>query len=111
MNTLILPLSNRNRCSISSYPSLKIFYITIIFTIILVVFYLFQVNKVVVNLYEISQLENQLKRLSLNNQQLEVSLSSSDQLINFSQLAQRSNFEKIDKISYIREGANKVVER
>ena len=119
MNTLSLPFNlgnqslNRKRSLYRVYyPSLKIIkFIAIVLIIAFASIYLFQINHIVVNLYKISQLESEVKQLSFDNQQLELSLANSGQTTNFSQLAQKFNFEKINKIYYIREDGNRIVER
>ena len=117
MSTLSLHLNLTNNYQMRTihrahYPSNRIFKIAIIISIITFIsIYLSQINHVVRNLYEISQLENQISQLSSKNQQIELSLANSHQLTNFSQLAQKFNFEKVNKIYYIREDGSKIVER
>ena len=117
MHTLSLNLNInsqmvRTRTHRVYHPSLKIVQITTIISIIIFIsIYLSQINHVAVNLYEISQLESKIKKLSFANQQLELSLANSGQQTDLAQLAQKFNFEKINKIYYIREDGNRIVER
>lgn len=109
MNGLSLHTSNSNYegMSLFSFRSL-----IILFIIISILLYISQDTKEISTLYKISQLERQINKLSLENQKLELSLSSNpDGKEALPELAQKYNFKKINRIDYITIGETKVAER
>jgi len=90
--------------------SLRIFWLLITLLIVaLLVFYIFQVNAEVSERYLIQKQENRLIELSKENKNLEISSVQVISLDNILSLLEDSDFEKTNKVHYIRILENKVV--
>tara|TARA_Y100000310_G_scaffold228304_1_gene230622 strand:- start:737 stop:1081 length:345 start_codon:yes stop_codon:yes gene_type:complete len=72
-------------------------------------FYIFQVNSEVAQKYSIPAYSAQLNETLKENQNMEFNLVQSNSLNGISSIMQELNFEKTDKIHYIRVLENKVV--
>jgi len=83
--------------------TLRLFWLLIILSVVaLLVFYLFQVNAVVSERYLIQKYEKRISEISRENQNLEISSAQTNSLDNITALLGELNFEKADKIHYIR---------
>lgn len=90
--------------------SLRIFWLLITLLIVaLLVFYIFQVNAEVSERYLIQRYENGLIELSKENKNLEISSVQVISLDNILSLLENSDFERTNKVHYIRILENKVV--
>ena len=78
-------------------------FLTIIFisTLILLVFYIFQVNALTKETYLIKSCEKKLSQLSRENETLEVNFSKASSLSNIGNYLQSQNFEKVSQVKYI----------
>lgn len=74
----------------------------ILLTVALLVFYIFQVNTEVSQRYLIQEYEKRIAEISKENQHLEISSAQASSLDNITILLGELNFEKTDKIHYIR---------
>ena len=89
---------------------LKMFFVfTFALILSLLGFYIFQVNSEVAQKYAIPEYSAQLNEVSKESQNLEFNLVQSSSLDGISSVMQELNFEKTDKIHYIRVLENKVV--
>ncbi len=89
---------------------LRIFWILSIISIItLLVFYIYQVNAGVSESYLIQKYEKNIAEVSKENQNLGISAVQINSLNNITALLEPLNFERIDKIHYIRVLDTKVV--
>jgi hypothetical protein len=68
---------------------------------ILSLVYVFQVNAVTNNSYNISLLEKKVQKMSLDNEGLEVKLTQQQSLPNATLLAEDLSLQKIEKIEYL----------
>ena len=68
----------------------------------LLVFYIFQVNAEVSERYSIQEQEKRLSEISKENQNLEINSVQIISLSNITPLLEELNFEKVNKIHYIR---------
>ena len=108
--TLNSPLTLKRSLSLRRTFILRIFWLLGILSIAaLLVFYIFQVNKKVSERYLIQKYENRLIELSKKNKNLEVNSVQAVSLDNVLSLLENSDFEKTNKVHYIRILENKVV--
>lgn len=104
-NVLILnpPISFSFPLRIKQKYSLKNF---LILNIILIVFLIglciFQVNSLISKGYLVQNYEKQLNNLTVENKNLEIKFGKINSLENLDALVKNLNFEKVDKIYYIR---------
>jgi len=83
--------------------NLRVFWIlSALLVITFLVFYIFQVNAEVSERYSIQENQRRIAEISKENQSLEISSAQINSLENLTLLLEGSNFEKIDKIHYIR---------
>lgn len=68
----------------------------------LLIFYIFQVNAVTKTSFLILSYEKKVTLLSQENKNLEINFSQVNSLANLETLLKNSNYEKIDKVHYIR---------
>jgi len=68
----------------------------------LLVFYVFQINAAVSERYSIQKYEKRTSEISRENQNLEISSAQTNSLDNVTAFLGELNFEKVDKIHYIR---------
>lgn len=112
MNTLALnpPFLLRYFLSLNWKINLRIFLVLSVLSIIaLLIFYVFQVNAGVSERYLIQGYEEKLSEISKENQNLEISSVQANSLNNITVLIEGLNFEKTDKIYYIRVLDNQIV--
>jgi len=110
MNTLTLHLPIATK-QLSLKLSLKTFWIlSIILTITLLVFYIFQINLMTKETYLIQEYQKKIGELSRENKILEINLSQQNSLSNIETLIKNLNFEKIDKIHYLQVLEGQVVQ-
>jgi len=104
-NVLILnpPISFSFPLRIKQKYSLKNFLIlNIILIVLLIGFCIFQVNSLITNGYLVQNYEKQLNDLTVENEGLEIKFGKINSLENIDALVKNLNFEKVDKIYYIR---------
>jgi len=90
--------------------SLKAFWIiTLILIGTLLIFYIFQINEMTKGIYLLKIYERKIADLSKENKTLEITSSQLNSLENLEGLVKNLNFEKIDKIHYIRVLESQVV--
>ena len=65
-------------------------------------FYIFQVNSLSKEIYLIENYEKQLNQLSEENEALEINFSKVNSLKNIVSYVETQNFERVNKIKYIR---------
>ncbi len=83
--------------------TLRLFWLSVILSVAaLLAFYVFQVNAVVSEIYLIQKYEKRISEISRENQNLEISSAQTNSLDNITALLGELNFEKADKIHYIR---------
>ena len=68
----------------------------------LLVFYVFQITAAVSKRYSIQKYEKRMSEISRENQNLEISSAQTNSLDNVTAFLGELNFEKVDKIHYIR---------
>ena len=91
--------------TINSRGNLKIKFLlagTIIVDLIFAFFFVFQYNTYMLANYEIGEHEKEVKDLSLTNEELGANFIEANHLENIDEIAQKFNFEKSDKIHYIK---------
>jgi len=104
------PFLIKNIFSLNWIIVLRTLLILSLFSILsLLVFYIFQVNAEVSERYSIQKYDKELTQNLKENQNLEINLIQSNNLDNIAVLMEEFNFEKINKIHYIRVLGNKVV--
>jgi len=111
-NILILnPPFTLKRSLFLKWPlALRIFgLLSALLIVALLVFYVFQINREVSERYLIQRYENRLIELSKENKNLEISSVQMISLDNILSLLENSDFEKTNKVHYIRILENKVV--
>lgn len=89
---------------ILNQPILKlnfIFYLSFIFIIFLVIFYIFQFNAVTEGMYLIKNYDKKIETLSQENKILEIKFSQSNSLENLRFLVGNLGFDRVGKIDYI----------
>jgi len=104
-NVLILnpPISFSFPLRIKQKYSLKNFLIlNIILIVLLIGFCIFQVNSLITKGYLVQNYEKQLNDLTVENEGLEIKFGKINSLENIDTLVKNLNFEKVDKIYYIR---------
>jgi hypothetical protein len=75
--------------------------ITFISILVLLVFYIFQVNTLANETYLIQSCEEKLSQLSGESETLEVNFSKVSSLSNIENYLQNQNFEKVSQVKYI----------
>jgi len=75
--------------------------ITFISILALLVFYIFQINALTEETHFIQSCEKKLSQLSGENENLEVSFSRANSLVNIENYLQNQNFEKVSQVKYI----------
>ena len=95
-----------NTCSLfqtkSSIIRLRFFwFLPLILTIFLLVFYVFQISQITQESYLSLSLQEQIKELSQANENLEINFTQNNSLESLEKLAQDTNYEKQGKIHYI----------
>jgi hypothetical protein len=80
----------------------KIWILSIFSIIILSFLYIVQVNSITNKSYLLHSLQAKLEKLSEENDELEVWLTKNEPLPNLEVLAQNLNFEKIDRVQYLK---------
>jgi hypothetical protein len=82
--------------------TLKLFwFLTALSIVALLAFYVFQINRLVSEIYSIQEYERKISEISTENQNLEISSARTNSLDNIVALVEELNFEKADKIHYI----------
>lgn len=69
--------------------------------LVLLVFYIFQVNALTKETYLIQSCQKKLSQLSAENETLEVNFSRANSLANIEDYLQNQNFEKVSQVKYI----------
>ncbi len=113
-NTLILnpPFVIKSNLSLKWRILLRGFWVLSILSILfLLIFYIFQVNAKVSEKYLIQEYEQKLDKITKENKNLEISSIQTGYLGNIAKLLEGHNFEKTDKIHYIRVLDGQVVTR
>jgi hypothetical protein len=64
-------------------------------------FYIFQVNDLALKTFKFLESQRQIRKLSLQKEQLEVEVAKVNELLNVENLMKKFNFEKAEKIHYI----------
>lgn len=91
------------RPSLKWVPNAKILCMFSFFTVLVLFIYaLFQVNSIVQNTYLLQDYENTLEELSEENSKLGVQFSQLNSLENLEVLIQDLDYEKVNRIKYIR---------
>ncbi len=88
-----------------TFPSinLRVFWIlSILLTITFLVFYIFQINTEVSERYSIQGYQKRIDGVSKENHSLEINSAQINSLENLTLLLEELNFEKTDKVHYIR---------
>lgn len=81
---------------------LKLFWLLTVLSIVaLLAFYVFQINRLVSEIYLVQKYERRISEISTENQNLEISSARTNSLDNMIALVGELNFEKADKIHYI----------
>jgi len=75
----------------------------------LLVFYIFQENSIVQNIYLLNNYERKLTELQEDYKNLEIKFAEINSLENLESLVQNLNYEKIEKIRYIQVLGGQVV--
>ena len=83
--------------------------ITFAVVIILAVAYIFHVNSVIAQGYEIQELEQQISELQLQNQQLELTSQQAKSLENINRSIKMLGFQEVDELEYISVGTSSYV--
>ena len=77
----------------------------------LLVFYIFQVYETTRAGFSLSNFEQQSKELAETNKDLQIRYSQTNSLVNLETTLRQLNYEKVDKIQYVRISASTVVAR
>lgn len=93
---IIRPLTLKWRFSLKTFWALS--FISII---ILLVFYIFQINSVTSESYLLQNYQKRLNQLRQENEILEIDLAQVNSLINVEKQIETLGFEKVDKVYYI----------
>lgn len=92
--------------------ALKLFlFVSFLSTILLFAFFIYQINIEVSQRYLFDRYSLQLEKVLDDNQKLEMSLIEANSLYSPSELMEKLNFEKIDKVSYIKSLKGEVVKK
>lgn len=84
-------------------PNLKFFWIlSIILIIALIGFYVFQINSIVSESYQIQNYQKTLNAISQKNEILEINLAQVNSLENIKNQIEELGFEKVGQVHYIR---------
>lgn len=70
--------------------------------IVLVVFYVFQINQMTGAVYSIGDCEKRINSLSLENKKLEIDFSQANSLANIEARIRKLDYEPIKELRYIR---------
>ncbi|MDD2731640.1 MAG: hypothetical protein PHI53_00375 [Candidatus Pacebacteria bacterium] len=113
MTSRVKTLALSNNLSVLFFNTriiLSIFYILSLFIFSgLLIFYVFQVSAEASERYQVEDYQKKLNEISKEEADLEIVLMNGNSLDNVVTLASELNFEKIDKIHYVRVLENKVV--
>lgn len=113
MNNIFIlnpPFIFRRSLSLKWSFSFKIFLVfSILLLVLLLGFYVFQVNTEVSERYSIQKYERQISEISKENKNLEIQAVQTASLDKIAELLEPLNFQKTDKIHYIRILDTKVV--
>jgi len=83
--------------------NLKLFWVlSLILILILLMFYIFQFNVLTSESYKIQNSQKKINELSFENENLEIQLAEINSLANIETLIKEFDFEKVDKIHYIK---------
>jgi len=104
--TLHPPISLRFKLKFN----LKLFWITLsILIITLLGLYIFQVNYLTYETYQLQNSQKKIDELSFENEILEIKLAKLTSLVNIETLIEKFNFEKANKIHYIQISESQIV--
>ncbi len=78
---------------------------------ILVGFYIFQINSLTLGAYGATVAEKKLQHLRETATNLQATMAQSRSVLSVNELASQLNFEKVDKVQYIRVLAGSVAEK
>lgn len=95
--SLHLPIPIRYRLTLN----FKIFYLIIPLTIILSIFYIFQISSVVSESYQVQKYQKKINELAEENKFLEINSIKVNSLENIDGRIQELGFERVGKIHYI----------
>lgn len=68
----------------------------------LLVFYIYQINEITKTSFAVSGYEQKISKLSQENENLEINFSQTNSLASLEDLLRNSNYEKIEKVYYLR---------
>lgn len=83
--------------------------LSVLVMMLLLVYYIFQVNTEISERYSLWEMERKVSEISKENKTLEINSSQVNSLEKLTELLDNLNFQKSDKISYIRILGNQVV--
>lgn len=102
ISTLNFPISIARSFPLKLKFNLKLFWIiSFILITTLLGFYIFQVNSLTGETYQVQNFQKKINELSVENEILEIKLAKLNSLVNIETLIDKFNFEKVDKIHYI----------
>lgn len=107
---LNFPISIARSFSLKLKFNLKLFWITsFILIITLLGLYIFQVNYLTYETYQLQNSQKKINELSFENEILGIKLAKLNSLVNIETLIEEFNFEKADKIHYIQISESQIV--
>jgi len=104
-NTSILnfPISIIRALPLKLKFNLKLFWVlSLILILILLIFYIFQFNVLTSTSYKIQNSQKKINEFSVENENLEIRLAKLNSLANIETLIKEFNFERVEKIHYIK---------
>ena len=109
-STFNLPISISYPFVLRWRSNLKAFWIfSVVLIILLLTFYVFQINSLIQNTYVIQGYEEKVKDLTEGNKKLEINLAELNSLQNLEHLVKSLNYTEAGKIKYIQVLGGQVV--
>lgn len=105
MSAQVLIQSVSNKLDLISLPKIglrKIWLFGFILITSLLIFYIFQISEITKASFSVSQQEREMIKLSQQNKDLEAGLSQENSLANLETVLKKLNYEKVNKVYYIK---------
>lgn len=105
MTTQVLAKNVSEKLDFINLPKInlsKIWIFGFILITSLLIFYIFQISEITKASFSASGYEQEIIKISQQNKNLEISLSQENSLVNLEALLEKLNYEKVNKINYIR---------
>lgn len=105
MTAQVLTQTISEKINLIAFPKInlgKIWIAGFILITMLIVFYIFQISEITKASFSASNHEQEIFKLSQQNKNLEFSLSRENSLVNLEVVLKKLNYERVDRVYYIK---------